>query len=425
MADFSINNGAFQTSPASDTLVQNENAAGQNISRGMDWATQQAQVDVQKQHVQNEVEKTNQYKKEFDVKMGTQSWEKAHQIAMMEDGPTKKAEIKRFAAEQSQSGYPLSESAMASLNDKAWLPKYSEFAKMARGAKEDNPNAFDETMAQAHYAMGDKDFTTMFDKGLAGLSAVNSAMQKGANTKLNLDAREVNKAMQLATTENKNNEFSLNSIARLNDLVGAATKGEIKTTTQLLKKLQIEEQRILVGSGQLTEGTAEAIAVKNLATVLNKYEQEISSAPKDADIKPWIDQIMGETKATAASYMGAIDTKHAQLREGFGDYPAAQRALDKNYAALRGSMARKDRLGGWFGFNQEGVEPQKEAAAPPKDKTSPVTTEQKAKAAQFRGKVEAKMKSMTPDDAKKYRAQAIIDGAKILGKDALDAVGLK
>lgn len=123
--------------------AQGAKTATEQFQAGTDWATKNAQLDINRQQVQNQVQQNKLLQREFDFKMGTQFLRDKNTLSQMDDGPTKDQSIKLRSQVYDKAGFHVDPTQWTSTKD----PAFDELHRNTASAEAD---ALGITDATAH-----------------------------------------------------------------------------------------------------------------------------------------------------------------------------------------------------------------------------------------------------------------------------------
>jgi hypothetical protein len=348
---------------AQNTLAPNAiQQANQGTQSGMDWAARKAGLDIQQQQVQNQMAQTKLYQDEFKFKVGNQMMDEYNQILPMKNGKYKNQLLQNWQDKYTQAGFPPHDSYLAAAQDESYSKDVGDVLSSMKNIGVTDPDTFKKVVS--NFPMGVQQ-PLLIDtlksnmeaaKMVAMMNAKNQATDQRQQTRIS--AGEINKSLGMAQSATSNDQNVLGAIKRLHDTADAANDGTLVDTKQLLNSLNTEKAKVEMGANKLTEGSMERQRSESIASSIAGLIQKVSNAPQSANIKGFADQITKEADVLGSQYMKDIDTHHEMLREGFSDYPGAQKALDNTFGALRKNVASKGMLGQWDGLDKYKIKPQ-------------------------------------------------------------------
>lgn len=162
----------------------------------------------------------------------------------------------------------------------------------------------------------------------------------------------------------------LNGATRINDLMDAAERGELKTNQALLGQLNAEISRLETGSQSPALGQAEKTELNSFAAQLGALKDKMSSNVSSVDLKPQIDQIRAVNNNLAKSYVQQAEGAANTLEQGATDsqlevFKAKHEGLKNRYKGLIApsapsskTLAPEDQQAiSWANANKESKDP--------------------------------------------------------------------
>lgn len=348
-------------------------AAQEGLNQGHQWAHDQAQLDVQRQQVQNQTDQVQQMKKEFDVKVGDQYFNEMADLAGMPNGPVKKARMQDLQDHAQQAGIALHPSMVASLGDENFTIPWAQLKEGFTGMKTDNPNAWNTAMEKIRTVMGNKASLTDFDKALQGINTVRAASVRAEASKENAQT-SATATIQRAkigaeATQNrittgmiKNAQgtydkavqpitFALDGVARAKGLIEQAQDPNtpedkrVALSKQIRTVLSNEEARLVTGKQNFGEGTASNMSVDTYAAKAKDLWSKIKDEPEDTISDANLNQMKNFYDELAGAYMEGHD-RMANSKLG-GSTDAQKQAIIGRAQALQKQYGKK--FGKWGG----------------------------------------------------------------------------
>lgn len=185
---------------------------------------------------------------------------------------------------------------------------------------------------------------------------VKEAQSKAALAQASMGFKQANLSNRIdqAGTNKVDNDKSLNAydlrlqgVARINDLLAAAKRGQIVTNEQVKNLIGEEVARLELGAGTLGLGQSE----RNTLTGTFKsqaahIEERVTGRPQDAITAPQLAQMVGQLKVMTDSYMQQYDSRIRTLRSD--PRPEVQSIVDQKANEYRQTQA--ERFGSWNGL---------------------------------------------------------------------------
>lgn len=357
----------------------NTNAVMQGAQTGLNWAQGQANLDIQRQHVQNQADQLEQMKKEFNTKIGDAYFNEMSDIATLPNGPVKKARMEALKNHAGQSGVTLDDSMISSLNDENFQVNWAKLKEGMTGVKTSDPDLYNQAMSQFTSVMGQKASLPLFEKAIQGADMLQIAAARNQTARDNnaatnaagLQKAQISAGARYAQLEASNVKsgqqgyekviapirFALEGGSRAKDLINQAmdpntpAEKKIALTSQIRTVLANEEARLVTGKANFGEGTAANMQVGGFYSsahdFLNKLAPLFDKDGRPVDTIPpgMLEQMGNFYDDLTGAYMEAHDrAANAQLG---GALPAQKKAILGRAKAFQKQYGKK--FGQWKG----------------------------------------------------------------------------
>lgn len=350
----------------------------QGIASGVDWAHQQATVDLAKQNLQEQQKQHDEMKRQFNVKIGTQIYDEYNDVLGLPKGALKDQKLKSFKDTYAQAGIPINEDWIAAAKDQDFKVKWDQVVSAATGSKVSNPDAFNTAMENVRGIMGNKVTGDMTDKIIQGFAMAASlkTRNEAANERLNtrLGWQQTLAGQKDYAKVQAGVDFSLNGASRALSLIDNIEKEtdpekKIKANKQLRGILANEAARLVTQKSNFGEGTASGMQIDSFAARATDLFSQIKNEPEDTISPAFLKQEKNLYLDLSKEYMQAHDRAVNTISPEGTPVKERNAILGRAGSFQKQIHQRFEKYGGWQGEGIQGVS--RPESAPSSDESAP------------------------------------------------------
>ena len=337
-------------------------AMAEGANQGVNWAQNQAKLDLAKQSHELDTQRLQQQKAEYTSKLGEQAYSDFNSWALMPEG----SKLKKVKAAMWKNNYAINshvftEDTVDQMTAMTADPEIQKEIKKLQDALgtlgTDSPEAYKQITASMTFLDGMEKGISFFKDQNSHLLQVKSAMaMKQASLNMQnkrLASTEIRSGQAQYAAAQKPVEIALTAVLRAKNLLDKGESGDpFKLTQQLLSTISSEQRKVELGIATSAEGTRERGIYTSLGGTLGNIIQKLSGVTKQTASKDFIKQIRGELNEMGVSYHQQHDNTVATLLGGAT--PSQKSAIVGSANAYIKGKLGKGGFKSWGGGGYEG-----------------------------------------------------------------------
>jgi len=375
-------------------------AMAEGANQGVNWAQNQAKLDLAKQSHELDTQRLQQQKAEYTSKLGEQAYSDFNSWALMPEG----SKLKKVKSEMWKNNYAVNSHVftedtadqMTAMTADPEIQKEIKKLQDALGTLgTDSPEAYKQITASMTFLDGMEKGISFFKDQNSHLLQVKAAMAM-KEASLNMQKERLRSTQNIfgqkqydkianGADGNMGMATNLNLSAKLLDFIdviknpNAKKEDRINSTRQIRSILSNEEARLATGKSIYGEGTAANMQISSFAGSLKDLWAKIKDEPEDTISTANLSQVENIYKEMVKQTMGAHDRMVNTITPE-SIPPEERRVILGSAKRFQRQYGNKfEKYGGWQGEGIEGIQPPTAQKSTPKDDPAAVDLAQKYK----------------------------------------------